>query len=260
MKRNSKLMRASGILLVLTLITSCFVGGTFAKYVSKGEGKDTARVAKWGVEVEVTGDGFHTTYGKDDVSTTIPNSGPAVEGDGSESITFTWNSNGQAKTQTEEVSNVLAPGTKGTFGGVTITGTPEVAVKVETTANVVLTGWNVGSDDEFYCPLVFTIGDQKINGLDYSKSTAGGAASFENAIKTAIQDATTQVLEAGTDLSAIGESIEYSWEWPFENAKGTADDQDDELDTKLGNNALGEDGAKIPAVLITVTTTVTQVN
>ena len=53
MKKNSKLMRASFVLLVLTLITSCFVGGTFAKYVSEGEGTDSARVAKWGVEVTV---------------------------------------------------------------------------------------------------------------------------------------------------------------------------------------------------------------
>lgn len=46
MKRNNKLMRASGFLLVLTLITSCFVGGTFAKYVSRAETSDSARVAK----------------------------------------------------------------------------------------------------------------------------------------------------------------------------------------------------------------------
>lgn len=57
MKRN-RWMRAGGLLVVLTLITSCFVGGTFAKYVTENEGMDTARVAKWGVEVTVTGDGF----------------------------------------------------------------------------------------------------------------------------------------------------------------------------------------------------------
>nr|WP_317400875.1 hypothetical protein [uncultured Gemmiger sp.] len=262
MKKHSALLRASGILLVLTLGTSCLVGGTFAKYVTKGTGKDTARVAKWGVEVEVTGDGFLTSYGKDDSNFTIPNGGPSVKGDGSESITFTWNSNGASKEQTEEVSNVLAPGTEGTFGGVKITGEPEVAVEVETTANVVLTGWNVGGNrgDEFYCPLVFTIGDKTIKGLDYSSDTAGGEYSFENAIETAIQDATTKVLEAGTDLSTVGNNITYSWEWPFENANGTVASQDDELDTLLGNNAVGDSSEEIPAVLITVTTTVTQID
>lgn len=72
MKRNNKLMRASGFLLVLTLITSCFVGGTFAKYVSRAETSDSARVAKWGVVISngndqgedgiFSGDAFSTIY------------------------------------------------------------------------------------------------------------------------------------------------------------------------------------------------------
>ena len=235
MKKN-RLMRASVLLLVLTLVTSCFVGGTFAKYVSEGEGKDSARVAKWGVKVEVTGDGFHETYGKNDPYTTIP-------GDNSISVSAT--------------EKVVAPGTKGTFGGVTITGTPEVAVKVDTIATVDLSGWNVADGGEFYCPLVFTIGDQTINGLDYSSSNAGGEGSFESAIKTAIQKATTKVYQAGTNLEEVGADITYSWAWPFENATGKACNQDDVLDTKLGDNAANGDA---PEINITVTTTVTQVD
>ena len=234
MKRN-RWMRAGGLLVVLTLITSCFVGGTFAKYVSEAQGDDTARVAKWGVVVTVTGDGFKTSYGKDYAYSN-------VEGD-------------TVISSTEE--KVVAPGTKGTFGGVEITGKPEVAVKIETTADVDLSGWNVADGDEFYCPLVFTIGDKTINGLDYSRSTAGGEGSFENAIKDAIQKATTKEVEANTDLTAIGEDITYSWEWPFENAKGDVANQSDELDTKLGNNAAN---GNAPTVSITVKTTVTQIN
>lgn len=236
MKRNNKLMRASGILLVLTLITSCFVGGTFAKYVTEGEGKDSARVAKWGVEVEVTGDGFRTMYGKDDTASNIKgNTVISLDGD-----------------------KVVAPGTKGTFAGITITGQPEVAVEIKTTADVNLSGWNVGPDGEFYCPLKFTIGGQTINGLDYSKSTSGGENSFQAAIKKAIEDATTQEVEAGTDLSRIGESITYSWEWPFENGTGTAINQSDELDTLLGDKAA--EGTDVPKISIDVTTTVTQID
>ena len=41
--KKTKLMRAALLLLVLTLITSCFVGGTFAKYTTSAEGSDTAR-------------------------------------------------------------------------------------------------------------------------------------------------------------------------------------------------------------------------
>lgn len=235
--KSSKLPKLAALLLVLTLVTICFVSGTFAKYVTEGEGEDTARVAKWGVEVEVTGDGFKTEYGKDD-------------GDSSVTGNTVISSTGD---------KVVAPGTSGTFGGIRITGTPEVAVKIDTTADVKLEGWNVAGTrgDEFYCPLVFTIGDKTINGLDYSKSTAGGQNSFENAIKTAIQDATSREYEARTDLSAAGEGITYSWTWPFQNATGKATNQSDELDTLLGDNAAK---GSAPTISITVTTTVTQID
>lgn len=236
MNRN-RLMKASAFLLVSTMATSCFVGSTFAKYVSEGEGEDSARVAKWGVKVEVTGDGFKTIYGKDDINAKV---GDTVVSSNEE--------------------KVVAPGTKGTFGGVKISGKPEVAVKVETTADVELSGWNVANDGGFYCPLKFTIGEKTINGLDYSKDTAGGESSFENAIKTAIQKATTQQLEAGTDLSTVGNGITYSWEWPFEESRGDVASQDDILDTKLGDNAADGDTGNDPTIKITVKTTVTQID
>ena len=194
MKKSNKLMWVSGVLLVLTLITSCFVGGTFAKYVSEGEGDDTARVAKWGVEVEVKGDGFKTEYGKNNHQSNIKGS--------------TVISSSEDK--------VVAPGTKGNFGGIKITGTPEVAVQIKTTADVKFENWDV-NNGEFYCPLVFTIGEKTIKGLDYSKGTAGEAGSFAFAIKDAIEKATSKEIEAGDDLSKISEDITYSWEWPFEN-------------------------------------------
>lgn len=236
MNRN-RLMKASAFLLVSTMATSCFVGSTFAKYVSENQGEDSARVAKWGVEVEVTGDGFKTIYGKDDINANV---GDTVVSSNEE--------------------KVVAPGTKGTFGGVKISGKPEVAVKVETTATVDLSGWNVADGDEFYCPLKFTIGEKTINGLDYSKGTAGGEGSFENAIKTAIQEATTKEVAAGTDLSTVGNNITYSWEWPFEKSTGDVARQDDILDTKLGDNAADGDTGNDPTISITVNTKVTQID
>lgn len=238
MNRN-RLMKASAFLLVSTMATSCFVGSTFAKYVSEGEGEDSARVAKWGVEVEVTGDGFKTSYGKNDHTSSVK---------------------GDTVISSSAEEKVVAPGTKGTFGGVKISGKPEVAVKVGTTATVDLSGWNVADGDEFYCPLKFTIGEKTINGLDYSKGTAGEEASFESAIKDAIQKATTKELEANTDLSTVGNGITYSWEWPFEKATGTAADQDNELDTKLGDNAADDNPDNDPKISITVKTTVTQID
>ena len=65
--KKTKFMRAALLLLVLTLITSCFVGGTFAKYTTKADGSDSARVATWGFNDtgSVTlNDLFKTAYDK----------------------------------------------------------------------------------------------------------------------------------------------------------------------------------------------------
>ena len=50
MKRN-KVMGLAVILLLLTVLTTCTITGTFAKYASKTTGEDTAAVAKWSFKV-----------------------------------------------------------------------------------------------------------------------------------------------------------------------------------------------------------------
>ena len=66
MKKNT-MMRIASILLVVTLLSTCVISGTFAKYVTKAEGEDQARVAKWGIVFEVEGDtAFAKQYKTDD--------------------------------------------------------------------------------------------------------------------------------------------------------------------------------------------------
>ena len=56
-------LRAAGLLFALVLITSCFVGGTFAKYVKSVSGTQLARVARFGVEITAEDNtAFNTTY------------------------------------------------------------------------------------------------------------------------------------------------------------------------------------------------------
>lgn len=246
MKKNNRLLRVGGILLVLTLITSCFVGGTFAKYITESDGKDNARVAKWGVEVEVQDSIFSDTYVKD-------NSGVDEAFVGSHTV---------ISTSSEE--NVVAPGTKGSFGGVKISGTPEVAVHIVTTASVKAEGWDNVDGVDFYCPLTFTITNNStdvtktVNGLDYASNSNGGEGGFVSALQGAIQDATTQYVPAGQDLSALVNDVTYSWEWAFEGATGSnGQNQEDDLDTILGNRA-AENSA--PTIDISIDTSVTQVN
>ena len=61
MKKN-KMMRIASVLLVAVLISTCAISGTFAKYVTRAEGTDTARVAKWGILLTVEGSAFADKY------------------------------------------------------------------------------------------------------------------------------------------------------------------------------------------------------
>ena len=60
--KKTKVMRLLSLLLVMTLISTCAISGTFAKYVTRASGEDQARVAKWGVVVSVNGSTFGTQY------------------------------------------------------------------------------------------------------------------------------------------------------------------------------------------------------
>lgn len=236
-------MRVAGLLLALVLVTSCFVGGTFAKYVTSGGGTDSARVAKFGVEVTATGDVFAKEYDAKD---------PTVRDYNGEVIA-------KSVISSENNKNVVAPGTaKENALTVDVTGKPEVAVEVKYEAHVTLNdtihedhNWKL-ADGTYYCPLAITVNGTKYNGLDYESATK-----FEEAVEKAINDLTNNY-PANTDLSQSGsKGVAISWEWPFEGATGSKGSQSDLNDTYLGNQAA--DG-KAATVGIIVATTVTQID
>ena len=63
MKKNV-MMRVASIMLVLVLLTSSVISGTFAKYVTSGSATDSARVAAWGFgdSTTITFDLFDKSY------------------------------------------------------------------------------------------------------------------------------------------------------------------------------------------------------
>lgn len=119
MKKNWT-TRVAVALLALTMITSCFVGSTFAKYVTKAEGTDNARVAKWGILLTVEGNAFATQYEAEDQD--------YIDAGGEYSVVA---SNG---------AQVVAPGTNSEQVGQTlvgtVSGTPEVATRYAMTGTV----------------------------------------------------------------------------------------------------------------------------
>lgn len=237
-KKNVTL-RAAAVLFALALITSCFVGGTFAKYVTAGTGSDKARVAKFGVTVTANGTMFAEKYDADNEAKTVASSRVGVA-DG-------------------DKDNVVAPGTSGNMVSMTLTGKPEVKVHVNYAPTVTLSdNWTL-EDGTFYCPLQITIGTETtekatIDGIHYTTKDSFVAA-IENEIVSNISN--NKTYDAGTDLSTVGnDALAISWAWPYESTD-KAGKSNDAKDTYLGDQAADGHAATIE---ISVVTTVTQVD
>ena len=224
-------------MLALVLITSCFVGGTFAKYVTGGSGTDSARVAKFGVTVTANGDVFAKEYDTNDQT---------VVGTIAKSVIST--------------DKVVAPGTtsNGDFVAATITGTPEVAVRVSyklDATTLQLENWKDG-DGQFYCPLVFKVktpdGNTVISGMEFQTAEAMKAA-LVNTVAAYTKD-----YAPGTDLSGkAADTLAISWEWPFETGTDADKPANNVKDTFLGDEAAAGNAATIS---LDLTATVTQID
>lgn len=108
MKKN-RMMRLASVLLVLTLLSTSVISGTFAKYVTSDTVSDTARVAKFGVVVSASG----SLFGKDYVR---------VE-DGN-----TPGTGANLTVVSSDTNKLVAPGTESAPSGLalSVTGQPEV--------------------------------------------------------------------------------------------------------------------------------------
>lgn len=221
--KKSKSMRLASALLVLTLLSTCMISGTFAKYTTSASGTDTARVAKFGVEVTAsTGTAFATQYEKNDTTYS-----------------------GSLTVQSSDENKVVAPGTSsadvnGDFK-FTIKGTPEVAVKVEleteNTQDVFLkagtyTDWTVSpynekfTLEEDYYPVKWTLAvtDNNVEG-EYTGYL------IEKATLAEVEDAVLQYVSSYEPNTQLDAEFTLTWAWDFEG--------NDKADTLLGNIAAG---------------------
>lgn len=231
MEKN-RMMRLASALLILTLLTTCMISGTFAKYTTQATGKDTARVAKWGVTVNVTSDLFATSY-KD------------VDG-----------SNGKVTVQSTDTNKLVAPGTKGS--GLEIKNTaasePEVSysmtIKLDNTAKMPSLKYTpTGGSAAIYEPVKFSVlnGTAPLkdnltlddltalfNGTNaiYKYDVADGKYYVDRDLDGDFDDETAVVDKP---------NIKIEWKWQFET--GTNDNEkafNDKLDTILGELASGK--------------------
>ena len=220
--KKTKFMRAALLLLVLTLITSCFVGGTFAKYTTSTTGNDSARVAYWGFNqnASTTIDLFDGVY-----------------------------TNVKASGKVDGFSNVIAPGTEKTstfaFGYTNyktdkITA-PEVAYTF--TVNPTITGDYDSLDANGSFKWTLAKGDAAATEYDTVTDLLG-------AIKALSGDSTgTKIYNPGelpAAFTAADEVYTIGWKWAF--------DGNDTADTALGNSQTLEN------VTFSITITATQVD
>jgi len=205
-------LRILSLVLMFTLVSTCLLSGTLAKYVTTGSGADTARVAKWGVVIAAT-DGlfqreFRTT--EDPYTSVIYNS-----------------------VQSSNADNVVAPGTSGVAASFSITGTPEVGTVTKVTvdrAACEFENWKDAAGND-YEPIVWTLTDHMGN--------AQSDLTFADLLDAL--DAIEVVYAPNEDLAAhIGDKYAISWDWAFH-----IDDDNDIKDTFLGNQAAAGNAATI---------------
>ena len=215
MKKNA-MLKIAAILLVAVLLTTCAISATFAKYVTTKslDANQNARVAKWGVTVDFTGNGaddavemFKTQYTKDSAIVVLSD------------------------------NRVVAPGTANDNAlTVTIKGTPEVAVAVTSTLKVELANWTVdldgdGNRETDYMPVKFYIAHGSDPRQEITVSDLNNYLSTDLAAE--IMGGAAFIAPAEGAPITLNKTFTISWEWDYEASAENI--VDDEKDTLLGN-------------------------
>ena len=273
MKKN-KMMRLASVLLVAVMLTMSIISGTYAKYVTRGEVVDSARVAEFGVVVAATGNLFSETYYSiaNNVSLedeNMPGGNELDENLGDDIALLSvesWNA----------ADKVVAPGTRNT-DGVTfaITGQPEVDVRISAIitdledvylGGATLPDMTTGKDEYFsfgydYYPIVYTLTAETFlteDNFDEDALVAAGNVQYATPVEVDLTAGTVkgnllqiaQVLEyifdmdnggyyvdANTDLANTIGNLNLAWEWKFEDLddEGNVIELQDQQDTLLGD-------------------------
>ena len=222
MKKNRFIKLASS-LLVLCLLTTCVIGATLAKYTTAKDTQDSARVAKWGVRISAAANSaFATEYNKQDTGYA-----------------------GTLSVQSSSSEKVVAPGTSGSAAQFSISGTPEVAVRLSfaltEVKEVKLTAGTYTNTDgatvtlaDDYMPVVFTLND---GSTDLATGTLADMATF---LSTYTVD-----YAPNTVLSTTVPTYTLSWAWAFH-----VSEDNDKADSILGDLAAGVSGITKDGVAI----------
>ena len=198
-KRKYGISTIARILFALVMIMGIAVGNVFAKYVTKEEGEtEEARVAAWGIEINVTDSNlFGTRYIWDNES--------------SSSIIKEGNDGTAIIVANDSSSYLVAPGATGSIS-FTISGSAEVASKVSIdisgTKDVLLKGTLTNNQTSAvsnveYSPLVWTLND--------------GTSDIISGTLSDCLDKMKAPAENINPNDTINVTYKLSWSWPYEN-------------------------------------------
>ena len=205
---KNKAMRLGSVMLVLALLTTCAISGTFAKYTASSVTNDTARVAYWGFSnpETTTLNLFKDTY-----------------------------SNAKSGGTVDEVSNIVAPGTSNTadlkFNYATSTTITAPEVNYTFNVEATNTGDTTFLDDAAGFNWTLKIG----NDTETTYDKTADLLTALNALSVA------DTIEAGNLPSTVFEgttakTVTIGWKWDYTDttsAEATATRDAD--DTDLGN-------------------------
>ena len=218
--RKNKAMRLASALLVLTLLTTCAISSTFAKYVTKTEGSDSARVAKWGfTATDLTlNDLFKNAY-----DTTVKSSTDVIAPGTTNSATFGFTYGGDNTTTAPEVAYTFVVSTDGSSCDQTIQNNANIQWKLD---NGEWGTWN-----------------QLIAAIEALSGDKSGTKTYNPG----------ELPEAFKATGANNHTV--SWQWVFETTTGEGQPAaQDATDTAMGN------ATKLAEVTLKITVTATQVD
>lgn len=217
MKKNV-IMRAACVVLVLTLLSTCMISGTFAKYVRVSDAvAGEARVAKWGVEFVTTStDLFDVKYDTHDND---------------------YKTEMAVSVKSSDTKELVAPGTSGTGYSLSVSAVkPEVSYKL-TFAGTVTEEVFLGASDPVYRPVKWTVTADGVAATPFDTLQAAIDAIEAVTYYFNVEDGHYyRVVDAGNDVD-LGEtapSVVLGWAWAF--GDGSTDTQD----TALGDLAAGK--------------------
>lgn len=241
--RKNRTMRTASVLCACALITSCFVGGTMAKYTSTASGSDTARAAKW--SILVNGKDIATAENQkmdfDLFGTVAGDTGARIEDE-------LYNDADVVDIDADTGDTIIAPGTTGKFN-------LEITNMSEVTADITI---KLAEQDNGDIPILYSFGDED------SWHTYGDLAAQVDSTYGGDWGSMLAALSDLGNMKALDRvqpaetvSIPVYWKWAYE----TEDDVEgvDYAQTDASDTAIGVAGTP-QNVTITATVTATQVD